>query len=53
MVGRGSKVVSLKVWRLKKKCRGLFCFIEFIKGIFKRQVKRQNKKIDYKKPVNN
>ncbi|MCX7694910.1 MAG: hypothetical protein N2Z71_04265 [Caloramator sp.] len=53
MVGRGSKVVSLKTWKFKKRCRGLFCFIEFLKGIFKVQEKRHNKKIDYKKPVNN
>ncbi|MBZ4662616.1 MAG: hypothetical protein JG776_298 [Caloramator sp.] len=53
VMGRGSKVVSIKTWKFKKKCRGLFSIIEFIKGIFKPHKKNQNKKIYYKKPVNN
>lgn len=54
MVGRGSKVVSLKLWRLKRKYRGVINFFQFIKNLFIRK-DRSNKgqDINFKKPVNN
>lgn len=53
MVGRDEKVVSMKVWKYKKKFGFLFKFIDNIKGIFTNKKHEKKTHPNMKKPANN
>lgn len=53
MVGRDEKVVSIKVWKYKKKFSFLFKFIDNIKSIFTNKKSEKKTHPNMKRPANN